>query len=101
MSGNIVPIGANYEVVRSVLNETHTSVELSAFALFKLLATAATLGFGGIGAMFVPMFLSGGCMGMAFAQSVIHAPEAGLYVVVGMAAFIAAAYKTPLAPWSL
>lgn len=95
--GEIVPVGANYEVVRSILNEAHSSAELLTFTLFKLLATAATLGFGGVGAMFVPMFLSGGCIGTAFAQSVVHTPMVGMYAAVGMSAFIAAAYKTPLA----
>jgi CIC family chloride channel protein len=46
--------------------------------------------------MFVPLFLSGGSFGVAFAQSVAHSPETHLYAAVGMAAFIAAAYKTPL-----
>ena len=95
--GDIVPLGANYEVVRSVLNDAHTSTELLTFTLFKLVATAATLGFGGVGAMFVPMFLSGGCIGTAFAQTVVQTPVVGLYAAVGMASFIAAAYKTPLA----
>ena len=95
--GDIVPLGANYEVVRSVLNESHSSTELLTFTLFKLLATAATLGFGGVGAMFVPMFLSGGCIGTAFAQTIVQTPVVGMYAAVGMACFIAAAYKTPLA----
>ena len=47
--------------------------------------------------MFVPMFLSGGCIGTAFAQSVVQTPMVGMYAAVGMASFIAAAYKTPLA----
>ena len=80
-----------------MLNQAHSSTELLVFTLFKLLATAATLGFGGVGAMFVPMFLSGGCLGTAFAQSVVHTPVVGMYAAVGMACFIAAAYKTPLA----
>jgi chloride channel protein, CIC family len=95
--GDMVPLGANYEVVRSILNDAHSSAELLTFTVFKLFATAATLGFGGVGAMFVPMFLSGGCIGTAFAQSLVHTPVVGMYAAVGMAAFIAAAYKTPLA----
>lgn len=47
--------------------------------------------------MFVPIFLAGGSFGTAFAQSVVHTPAVGLYAAVGMASFIAAAYKTPLA----
>jgi len=47
--------------------------------------------------MFVPMFLTGGSLGVAFAQSVVHSGSYELYAAVGMASFIAAAYKTPLA----
>lgn len=47
--------------------------------------------------MFVPLFLTGGGLGIAFAQSVVHSTSFALYAAVGMASFIAAAYKTPLA----
>ncbi len=47
--------------------------------------------------MFVPLFLTGGGFGIAFAQTVVHSPSLALYAAVGMASFIAAAYKTPLA----
>jgi len=47
--------------------------------------------------MFVPLFLTGGSLGVAFAQSVVHSPALELYAAVGMASFIAAGYKTPLA----
>ena len=46
--------------------------------------------------MFVPLFLSGGALGKAFGQAVVHASSLELYAAVGMAAFIAAGYKTPL-----
>lgn len=95
--GVLVPLGPNYEAVTDILRNPHSSLELMVFGLFKLLATAATLGMGGVSAMFVPIFLVGGSFGTAFAQSVVHAPAVGLYAAVGMASFIAAAYKTPLA----
>ena len=47
--------------------------------------------------MFVPLFLTGGAIGIVFSQSVVHSAAFALYAAVGMAAFIAAAYKTPLA----
>ncbi len=62
----------------------------------KLLATIFTLGSGGVSAMFVPLLLVGGALGNAYAQSVVHSPTHDLYAAVGMAAFIAAGYKTPL-----
>jgi CIC family chloride channel protein len=95
--GTLVPLGPNYEAVREILNHAHSSTELVVFGVFKLAATAFTLGAGGVSAMFVPLFLTGGGLGIAFAQSVIHTNSLALYAAVGMASFISAAYKTPLA----
>jgi CIC family chloride channel protein len=95
--GALIPLGPNYEAVGMILMQSHTSRELLVFAILKLAATAFTLGAGGVSAMFVPLFLTGGGLGVAFAQSVVHTSSLGLYAAVGMASFIAAAYKTPLA----
>lgn len=95
--GALVPLGPNYEAVQNILTTAHSSQELVLFAILKLGATLATLGTGGVSAMFVPLFLTGGGLGIAFAQSVVHSPAVGLYAAVGMAAFISAGYKTPLA----
>ena len=95
--GNLVPLGANYEAVGMVLNQHYSSAQLVIFSVLKLAATLFTLGAGGVSAMFVPLFLSGGSFGIAFAQTVAHSPALGLYAAVGMSAFISAGYKTPLA----
>ena len=95
--GLLVPLGPNYEAVGMVLNAHHSSTQLVAFSGFKLAATIFTLGSGGVSAMFVPLFLTGGSLGTAFAQSIVHSGNLGLYAAVGMAAFISAGYKTPLA----
>jgi CIC family chloride channel protein len=95
--GRLVPIGTNYEAVGDILKLHHSTIELLAFSFFKLAATTFTLASGGVSAMFVPLFLTGGSLGVAFAQSVLHTPSLELYAAVGMASFIAAGYKTPLA----
>ncbi len=95
--GQLVPLGPNYEAIGLILSHTHTSRELATFGILKLVATVFTLGVGGVSAMFVPLFLSGGAFGMAFAQSVVHSANPALYAAVGMACFISAGYKTPLA----
>jgi chloride channel protein, CIC family len=95
--GNMIPIGPNYEAVGQILGQSHSSAELVVFSMLKLAATLATLAVGGVSAMFVPLFLTGGSLGIAFAQSVVHTQSLGLYAAVGMASFIAAGYKTPLA----
>jgi CIC family chloride channel protein len=95
--GNLVPLGPNYEAVGMILNQHYGTAELMAFSGLKLAATLFTLAVGGVSAMFVPLFLTGGSLGTAFAQTVAHSGNAGLYAAVGMASFIAAGYKTPLA----
>jgi CIC family chloride channel protein len=96
-NGALVPLGPNYEAVGYILSGSHSSFELVTFGVFKLAATVFTLGVGGVSAMFVPLFLSGGAFGMAFANVTGHGATPGLYAAVGMASFIAAGYKTPLA----
>ena len=96
-NGPLVPLGPNYEAVGLILKYPHGSVELLVFGVLKLAATIFTLGAGGVSAMFVPLFLTGGTFGVAFAQSVAHSPSLALYAAVGMASFISAGYKTPLA----
>ena len=95
--GNLVPIGPNYEAVGEILNTHHGTSQLLVFSVLKLGATLFTLGAGGVSAMFVPLFLVGGSIGTAFGQSIVHSPDLGLYAAVGMASFISAGYKTPLA----
>jgi CIC family chloride channel protein len=95
--GSLVPLGPNYEAVGMILGTHHSTLELVVFGVLKLAATAFTLGVGGVSAMFVPLFLSGGSFGVAFAQAIVHSSSVELYAAVGMAAFIAAGYKTPLA----
>jgi len=95
--GKLIPLGPNYEAVDMILNHSRASGELVVFAIVKLLATLFSLGCGGVSAMFVPLFLSGGAIGKAFAQLVAHSPRGDLFAAVGMASFIAAGYKTPLA----
>ncbi len=94
--GTLIPLGPNYEAVNNILMNQHFTVELLAFAGLKLAATLFSLGTGGVSAMFVPLFLTGGALGKAFGQSVVQSPAVDLYAAVGMAAFIAGGYKTPL-----
>ncbi|MGH9350581.1 MAG: chloride channel protein [Terriglobia bacterium] len=94
--GSLIPLGPNYEAVNEILLRSHGSVELVVFGFLKLAATLFSLGVGGVSAMFVPLFLTGGSFGLAFGQSVVHSSSIDLFAAVGMAAFIAGGYKTPL-----
>ncbi len=93
----LVPLGPNYEAVGAILSAKYSAPELITFALLKLGATIFSLASGGVSAMFVPLFLSGGALGAAFSQIAVHGSSLELYAAVGMASFLAAGYKTPLA----
>jgi len=95
--GSLIPIGPNYEAVGKILLGQHSTIELAMFGVFKLAATLFSLGSGGVSAMFVPLFLTGASFGTAFNQVLVHSTSPDLYAAVGMAAFIAGGYKTPLA----
>lgn len=95
--GSLVPLGPNYEAVGMILDTGHAPLQLVTFGVLKLLATIFSLASGGVSAMFVPLFLTGGAFGTAFGQAIVHSSSLELYAAVGMAAFISAGYKTPLA----
>ena len=95
--GQLIPLGPNYEAAPLILTQHHSTAELLVFGFLKLAATIFSLGVGGVSAMFVPLYITGGSFGVAFAQAVVHNPTIDLFAAVGMASFIAAGYKTPLA----
>lgn len=75
------------------------SIPIGAIALLFLLravATSATLGAGGVGGVFIPLVVQGLLLGR-IVQELFGAPSNGLYPVVGLAAVLGAAYRTPLA----
>jgi CIC family chloride channel protein len=73
---------------------------LGVTAIGKILTTGLTIGSGGSGGVFGPSMVIGGCGGGALGI-VLHrlapglAPHPASFVIVGMAAFFAAAAKTP------
>jgi chloride channel protein, CIC family len=93
----LFPLGPDYEVVRNLLATNYPSRIVLSFFITKAAAALLTLGSGGVGAMFVPLLVLGEALGRVFGQSVVHTQAVDLYCAIGMAAFIAAGYKTPLA----
>jgi CIC family chloride channel protein len=97
LGGHLLPLGPDYEVVGNLLANQYPSVIVLLFFATKAAAALLTLGSGGVGAMFVPLLILGEALGRVFGQSIVQASEVDLYCAIGMAAFIAAGYKTPLA----
>jgi CIC family chloride channel protein len=95
LTGESLTIGGGYEVIRW-LSEEHALWLLLAVLVLRCLATATTLAGGGVGGVFVPLVVAGAIVGRAVGD-VINPLDPTLYVLLGMAAFLGAGYRVPLA----
>ena len=95
LTGESLTIGTGYEVIRW-LAEEHALWLLAAVFALRCLATAVTLGGGGVGGLFVPLVVGGAIVGR-FVGDLVNPLDPTLYVLLGIAAFLGAGYRVPLA----
>ena len=93
----LMPLGPNYEAVKDILAGPSHPLPGGVRDPKGSWRHCSAWACGGVSAMFVPLLLMGGSIGKTFGQSIVHVSGVDLYAAVGMASFIAAAYKTPLA----
>ena len=67
----------------------------SSQSLSSSLATSAAVAGGGVGGLFVPLVVAGALLGRAF--GIVVGGSQSLFLVVGIAAFLGAGYRVPLA----
>jgi chloride channel protein, CIC family len=87
--------GPGYEVIQTSLSGGFAVQFLLGIVVLRMLATALTLGTGGVGGIFFPLVVFGSLVGSLFGL-LVHGNVA-VFASVGMAAFMSAGYKTPLA----
>jgi CIC family chloride channel protein len=90
------PLGISYDLINLALTPGTSSLTLLTLFFMKLLATTFTLGTTGVGGIFIPQIAMGASVGGIFGE-VFFPSRVDLFVAVGMAAFLAAGYKAPLA----
>ncbi|HXZ90252.1 MAG TPA: chloride channel protein [Candidatus Dormibacteraeota bacterium] len=90
------PLGISYNLVSLSLTPGVSPLTLLTLFVMKLVATSFTLGTTGVGGIFVPQIVMGASVGGLFAE-LLFPSRIDLFVAVGMASFLAAGYKTPLA----
>ncbi|MFX0195322.1 MAG: chloride channel protein [Candidatus Hodarchaeota archaeon] len=91
--------GVGYETIEAVIKNNILVGTLLLLCLFKIVATACTIGSGGSGGVFAPSLFIGATLGGAYGYFVTRLiPEAsgGAYAVVAMAALFAGAARAPL-----
>ncbi|MCP5027135.1 MAG: chloride channel protein [Actinomycetia bacterium] len=91
----IGPGGSAVEWVLDQANEVSVGL-IALLFLMRLVATVATVGGGGTGGYFIPLAVQGVIMGR-FVGEVIDDSASRLWPVLGLAAFLGAGYRTPIA----
>ena len=89
-------LGPGYDVIRWATEPGNGAWLVLALLVIRVAAVMATFGGGGVGGLFVPLVVTGALTGR-LTGDVINTPDVDLLVVVGMAAFLGAGYRTPLA----
>ncbi len=89
-------LGVGYETVNELIVGTYTPGQAGMILVLKAGAVLATLACGAAGGIFVPMIVLGADTG-AILKGILPGTVGPMFPIVGMAAFLAAGYNTPIA----
>jgi chloride channel protein, CIC family len=89
-------LGPGYEVIEWAADPTRALGLVALLFAVRMMATATTLGAGGTGGLFIPLAVQGVLLGR-FVSDLTGSPDPTLFPVIGLAAFLGAGYRTPLA----
>jgi CIC family chloride channel protein len=89
-------LGPSYETIEWAGQPDRTALVLAGLFVLRALATWLGVAAGGIGGLFIPLVTQGAIIG-ALCQQLVEAPNPLLFPTIGIAAFLGAGYRTPLA----
>ena len=93
--GEGLSAGSGYRVLEWVTEPGHSVALVLALLAFRVAATSVTLAGGGVGGLFIPLVIAGALIGDAGALAI--GDTTNLFPLIGVAAFLGAGYRTPLA----
>lgn len=98
LTGQPLSLGSGYEVMRNWLFIEPDIALWLLFVVFliRCLASAATTAGSGVGGVFIPLVVAGALAGRGIGEVVANDRDA-LYTLLGIAAFLGAGYRVPLA----
>jgi len=94
--GRAFSLGPGYRAVEWALDPTRSLAVVALLATIRVVATTASVAGGGVGGLFVPLVVQGALTGRLIGGAVGGGNES-LFVVLGIAAFLGAGYRVPLA----
>jgi len=95
LTGESLVLTPGYGVVTWALAPRRAVALLLSVLVLRCLATGAAVAGGGAGGLFVPLVVAGALLGRAFGAAVGSTDS--LFLVIGIAAFLGAGYRVPLA----
>ncbi len=96
LTGESLLVGSGYGVVRWASVPHHSVWLMLAILVMRCMSTSAAVAGGGVGGLFVPLVAAGALTGSVI-SGVIGYHDLDLFVLVGIAAFLGAGYRVPLA----
>lgn len=94
--GHPFTLGAGYDTVTWSLDPTHAISLVVLLFVLRAVATAVTLGGGGAGGLFIPLVVQGALLGSTVG-GLFGDTDSTLFPLIGIAAFLGAGYRVPLA----
>lgn len=97
--GSPLTIGAGYDTLPWAMDARHGLALVLLLLGLRALATMATVAGGGVGGLFIPLVVEGALLGRVV-SGVLHtsaAASTNFFPLVGVAAFLGAGYRVPLA----
>jgi CIC family chloride channel protein len=89
-------LGPGYHALEWALDPQHSLLAIIALGTLRVTATVAVVGGGGTGGLFIPLVIQGALVGRAVGGA-FEVDTTTLFPLVGMAAFLGAGYRVPLA----
>lgn len=97
LTGENLTIGTGYEVITTWLADPDLALWLIVVVfVMRCLASAFTMAGGGVGGVFIPLVVGGAFVGRGVGE-VVNPERYTLYTLLGIAAFLGAGYRVPLA----
>jgi chloride channel protein, CIC family len=96
MTGENLTTGPGYTTIQWALDPNHALWVVAGVLVLRGVATAVTVAGGGVGGLFIPLVVAGALTGRLVGGA-LDALDTSLFTVVGVAAFLGAGYRVPLA----
>jgi CBS domain-containing protein len=89
-------LGPGYEAIDWATSPDNAIGLVALLLIMRVVATVTTVGAGGAGGLFIPLAVQGVLLGRVVGD-LLDQPDSALYPVIGLAAFLGAGYRAPIA----